>query len=262
MTSRKYCAIFGCNNSFPTNLDIRKTWLKLINRPNWTPKKYSYIQGLTKFPFKGIKSRNKHFVAKYLQTRGAKRILLKTAIPTNFVPVKIKPTRTVSSYVHRDILPEASTFESSLCRSTPPLQQPTPSTSLQSNLTPRKKNLCLNALIITLASLLDEIEKRPGLKDHLNDIAATCCNKTIQALKNRANAVIRGEIYQSTTYCDELKTFALTVHFYGPRSYSYIREKFSFCLPHVNTLRKWYKRVDCAPGFTAESFITIKEVSS
>ncbi|KAL0850917.1 hypothetical protein ABMA28_006826 [Loxostege sticticalis] len=74
----------------PTNLDMRKTWLKLINRPNWIPKKYLCIC-------------SKHFEEKLLQTRGAKRILMKSAIPTNIVPAKIKPRRTMSSYVYRDM---------------------------------------------------------------------------------------------------------------------------------------------------------------
>lgn len=40
-----------------------------------------------------------------------------------------------------------------------------------------------------------------------------------------------------------------------------MRDKFDLCLPHINTLRKWYSRLDCEPGFTSESFNTIATLS-
>ncbi|XP_028168382.1 THAP domain-containing protein 2-like [Ostrinia furnacalis] len=84
---------------FPTNEDVRKTWLKLINRPNWIPTKYATLC-------------SKHFDSKCFRKIGARITLKKCAIPTEFVPMKVKPTRTMSSYVNRDILPEGSTLSS------------------------------------------------------------------------------------------------------------------------------------------------------
>ncbi|XP_028179199.1 THAP domain-containing protein 2-like [Ostrinia furnacalis] len=182
---------------FPTSEDTKNAWLKLIDRPNWIPKKWSSLC-------------SKHFEDKYFQTLGGRRVLKKCAIPTKFVPVKIIPTRTVPSYVIRDILPEASTYKPS--RTTPPLPS-APSTSSQlEKLTSKcsklqeklkkKRQLIRNLRaqnkrtknkVITLASLLDEIEKLPGIKEHLNYIAINC-NKTIRALNDRANVETRGEL--------------------------------------------------------------------
>lgn len=49
-----------------------------------------------------------------------------------------------------------------------------------------------------------------------------------------------------------LKTFALTMHFYSAKAYSYLRKFVKF--PHPRTIRKWALAVDGNPGFTEESF--------
>lgn len=55
----------------------------------------------------------------------------------------------------------------------------------------------------------------------------------------------------------ELKKFALTLHFYSPSAYDYVRNIFSKRLPHVSTLRKWYSTINGLPGFSSESFKAI-----
>lgn len=59
-------------------------------------------------------------------------------------------------------------------------------------------------------------------------------------------------------YSQALRTFALTLHYYSPKAYNYVRDTFNTCLPHVRTLRKWYSSVDGEPGFTSESFAALK----
>lgn len=39
-------------------------------------------------------------------------------------------------------------------------------------------------------------------------------------------------------YSPALRTFALTLHYYSPRAYSYVRDTFDSCLPHSKTLCK------------------------
>jgi len=56
-----------------------------------------------------------------------------------------------------------------------------------------------------------------------------------------------------------LRTFAITLHYYSPRAYSYVRETFDSCLPHPRTLSKWYCCVDGEPGFNQEALAYIKE---
>lgn len=59
-------------------------------------------------------------------------------------------------------------------------------------------------------------------------------------------------------FCKELREFAVTLQFYSPRAYLYVRKEFGNILPHPRTLRRWYTVVDGKPGFTSEAFETIK----
>ena len=51
----------------------------------------------------------------------------------------------------------------------------------------------------------------------------------------------------------ELRTFALTLNFYSPKAYNYVREKFNKNLPHPDSIRKWYKTVNGEPGISQEA---------
>lgn len=64
---------------------------------------------------------------------------------------------------------------------------------------------------------------------------------------------------QNKKYSPELRTFAITLHYYSPRAYSYVRESFNSCLPHPKMLYKWYRSVNGEPGFNEEAFEFIKE---
>ena len=58
-------------------------------------------------------------------------------------------------------------------------------------------------------------------------------------------------------YYDEVKKFALTLNFYSPRAYEYLRSIFS--LPHANSLIEWTSSVDCEPGMFLDVFKNLKE---
>ncbi|KAF9419514.1 hypothetical protein HW555_004014 [Spodoptera exigua] len=62
----------------------------------------------------------------------------------------------------------------------------------------------------------------------------------------------------SKEYPIEIKKFALTLQFLSPKAYEHVRNSFNTVLPHPKTLSRWYKSVDCQPGFTTESLETIK----
>lgn len=64
----------------------------------------------------------------------------------------------------------------------------------------------------------------------------------------------------STTqkYDATLRSFALTLAFYSPRGYNFVRDTFNRKLPHLNTLSKWYSAVDGSPGFTKEALEALK----
>ena len=50
----------------------------------------------------------------------------------------------------------------------------------------------------------------------------------------------------------------MTLHFYSPKAYGFVRHKFCKALPEPSTLRAWYSSIDGEPGFTLESFKALK----
>ena len=56
----------------------------------------------------------------------------------------------------------------------------------------------------------------------------------------------------------QLRTFTLTLNFYSPKAYEYVRSPFSNALPSSSTLKRWYKCVDGNPGVTTESLNALR----
>ncbi|CAG4986460.1 unnamed protein product [Colias eurytheme] len=83
----------------------------------------------------------------------------------------------------------------------------------------------------------------------------------ISDLKSKNLIIHHDETAQILSTIGELRKFAVTLNFLSPRAYTYtyIRQQFDSALPHPSTISKWYKTIDCLPGFTAESFETIKQ---
>jgi len=58
-------------------------------------------------------------------------------------------------------------------------------------------------------------------------------------------------------YSIELRRFAITLNFYSPKAYRFVRDEFNCVLPCPRTLSKWYVHVDAEPGFTKEAIDTL-----
>lgn len=59
---------------------------------------------------------------------------------------------------------------------------------------------------------------------------------------------------KKVTYSPELRKFVITLCFFSPKVYDYVRKVFDTCLPHCSTIGKWFKNVNIDPGFTVQSF--------
>ena len=57
-------------------------------------------------------------------------------------------------------------------------------------------------------------------------------------------------------YSDEVKRFSLTLHFYSPRAFEYLRTIFN--LPDPRSIRVWTSSVFCEPGFFEDVFLHLK----
>nr|CAI5842946.1 unnamed protein product [Callosobruchus analis] len=59
-------------------------------------------------------------------------------------------------------------------------------------------------------------------------------------------------------YNPALRSFALTLSFYSPRAYNFVRKTFNLALPHLHTMSKWYQTINGSPGFTKESLVALQ----
>ena len=57
-------------------------------------------------------------------------------------------------------------------------------------------------------------------------------------------------------YTDDIKEFSLTLYFYSPKAYKYVRSIIP--LPNPSLIRKWSSSVDCEPGFLQEAFQSLQ----
>lgn len=56
-------------------------------------------------------------------------------------------------------------------------------------------------------------------------------------------------------YPPVIRSFCMSLHFHSPRAYVFLREKFNKNLPHIETLRSWYRNsnIDGEPGINSHS---------
>ena len=90
--------------------------------------------------------------------------------------------------------------------------------------------------VATLKSVLNHIKEKNMLNNEQADVLQTLgeskSDDIFQQLMKRKCAPKK--------YDEQLCCFAVTLHFYSPRVYEYVRSMFYSCLPHVKTISKWY----------------------
>lgn len=59
-------------------------------------------------------------------------------------------------------------------------------------------------------------------------------------------------------YSEELRSFALTLNFYSPKAYNYVRKVFKNRLPAPSTIRSWYSNTNGGPGLSKDALNLLK----
>lgn len=80
----------------------------------------------------------------------------------------------------------------------------------------------------------------------------------MQDLISRQVSNVKANVVSRQKYSPALRSFALTLNYYSPKAYEYVRRVFNTSLPHPRTLQKWYSKIGGGPGFTKEAFTAIK----
>lgn len=70
------------------------------------------------------------------------------------------------------------------------------------------------------------------------------------------NCLKNGKVTKS--YEPRFRSFALTLHYYSPRAYNYLRTVFGDHLPSSSTIRSWFCSVDGSPGISSDALQALK----
>ncbi|KAF2898768.1 hypothetical protein ILUMI_07401 [Ignelater luminosus] len=112
----------------------------------------------------------------------------------------------------------------------------------------RKKQIRQERRVPTLKNILAKLWKAKLLsQDNLNVLS----NLKVTSKELR-------QLRETRKYSPHLQKFAIILHVYSPKAYSYVRNTFRTCLPHPRALSEWYSTVDNQSGFAKEAFEAIK----
>ena len=73
------------------------------------------------------------------------------------------------------------------------------------------------------------------------------------------DGTVRGNKKRNKAYSRKIMIFCMTLVGYSTKAYSFLRESAQKCLPSVQTLRNYRKRVDGSPGFSTTAMNMIKQ---
>ncbi|CAH2109178.1 unnamed protein product [Euphydryas editha] len=243
------CSGFSCKNrsetkhlkshgisyhTFPKDVNLKKMWFDATGRPsNWFPTKNSTICSI-------------HFEEKMFQPLKKKRSLFKWAIPKLRLRQIFEKMEIASDNIQMIETPRKRNMRITIARHEQMLKKQRSQIKRLPQKTYRYRKKISN-----LKDILTDITEQKFVNSdqsaHLENLGV---NDLIARYKN--TSISNRNIKKK--YSPALRAFACTLHFYSPKGYEYVRQKFQTCLPHSRTIKKWYESVDAQPGFTQESF--------
>ncbi|XP_046401743.1 uncharacterized protein LOC124167740 [Ischnura elegans] len=288
------CAAYGCNNhkdkkkpgvtyhKFPKREERRAAWVKAVRRENWSPSSASVLC-------------SEHFRPEDMDRTSLCYVRLReNAIPSIFpaFPSYLKTPSKQRRQVTRRKIPEVQDSQPP-SDAVEAMQIDTPEDTLApvaDPATPSTSHDCCNE-VAKLRSELKRVQalylsakrkvkalqqsKRRHIKRQakLSKVLATLKKKNCvsvdglnilenisgqsKELLNRLLLPVNGKPH-AKKYGAELRAFALTLNFYSPRAYKFVRKTFNTCLPHPRTISKWYSSMNGSPGVTMESLNTLR----
>ena len=268
----KSCSAYGCTSrctpdsklhfhKFPLkNLELNKSWVIAVKRDKFKPTNNSYLC-------------SKHFDENaYVHSKEDLHPRLKfNAVPSIFDfpdhlrkhPPKPRKAPAKREYPIKRQLDEIEQPEPDLPQQQEQLSQPNKKRKIITSPSPTKTKL--RQKIKTLKQKLRRKEKKiQSLSDVINTLqekkllTEDCGTIMERRFSGLTKEIITSELKNNARksngkrYSDELKKIALTLHFYFPRAYEFLRNIFS--LPAQRSISNWTSSVDCQPGFFKDVF--------
>ena len=254
------CSAYGCTNrwskdsvikfhKFPlTKPELCQMWKNATKRDEFTPTSNSYIC-------------TDHFLQEdYLYSNSTR--LKPDAVPSVFnFPAHLQTTKERKRKAPtRRFTPEVANVDTTLQPAKEKKQKTSPTKEELKNVINEK-----NKKIKVLQQNIRRKDSRlTNLSETLRELKAKQLIDNEDAIKLDENfsgislSIIQNELNNVNRYPkgyrhnEEVKKFALTLNFYSPRAYEYVRKVFH--LPHPNSLCIWTSSVKCEPGFFNDVF--------
>lgn len=112
----------------------------------------------------------------------------------------------------------------------------------------KRQRLQIKKIKLLLRELKTKCQLHEKVSSYIEDTFPTAMTEMFSRLKTRGRK----------SFSPALRAFALTLNFYSPKAYNFVRTEFGSSLPHATTLRSWYHEVKVDEGFTTESFKALK----
>ncbi|XP_072758714.1 uncharacterized protein [Anoplolepis gracilipes] len=127
----------------------------------------------------------------------------------------------------------------------------------------KQRNKRQQKRIAQLNTILKELKQKSLLTDEHADLLKTIgeCNISLfkRFIANSNILINKKKPNFSKEYPPEIRKFALTLHYYSPKAYNYVRKHFNACLLHPKSISKWFKSINENPGFMEEALYSISK---
>lgn len=108
----------------------------------------------------------------------------------------------------------------------------------------KKKVFSLKHLLLTLKN---------------NNLIDTEKSQLLENMSSLNKQMLQRKLTKNKKFSPELRKFVITLNFFSPKAYDFVRNVFDTCLPHRRTIGKWLQTINAAPGFTSEAFETLRK---
>nr|CAH7716790.1 unnamed protein product [Callosobruchus chinensis] len=119
------------------------------------------------------------------------------------------------------------------------------------------RNTYLRKRVKTMRGLINLLKEKAYLNNSSGTVLEASLSNSAQQILER---MLKGASKQK--YDPAIRCFALTLSFYSPKAYQFVRNTFNKSLPHPSTISKWYQSIDGSPGFTSEALNALKAKKS
>ena len=118
-----------------------------------------------------------------------------------------------------------------------------------------QKRRRLHRKVEKMSVIIDELKENQLVSPSCADLLEASCSGIPQLIMKRLLAGRKPS--RGHAYHEELKAFALTLHFYSAKAYNFVRQSFQLALPHPRHIRTWYAKFNGDPGFTRCAFTAL-----